>query len=220
MADTKTLPLLTGEQIASVDAAIAHAEKNTSGEIIAVLAERSSAYWHAPYEAGLWCAGIAILFATIGSLVSGHGWPLWYIGWYVAISVGGFLIGFFATRFDDIERLFADKAIMRAECEERAHRLFVEYGLFRTKARTGVLLYVSLFERTVIVLGDSAISAKLGPADYTMIVDGVIKFIQRGQLADGIIDGIDSLGTHLAAHFPKGENDENELPDKLYVLPS
>jgi putative membrane protein len=219
MADTPKIGPLTPGQIAKIDEAIADAERNTSGEIIAVVAGRSSTYWHAPYEAGLWCAGIAIVFATIGSLISGNGWPLWYIGWYVAITVGGFLAGFFATRIENVERLFADQAIMRAECEERAQRLFVEHGIFRTTGGTGVLVYVSLFEHTVIVLGDSAISARIGPNEYTSIVEAMVKKIQQGRLQDALVEGIETLGTHLAAGFPRAASDVNELPDKLYVIP-
>jgi putative membrane protein len=219
MAETVDVGPLTAGEITRVDEAIAAAEKNTKGEIIAIVAGRSSMYWHAPYEAGLWCAGIAIVFVTIGSLVSGNGWPLWYIGWYVALSVGAFLIGFFATRVDKVERLFADEAVMRAECEERAQHLFTEYGMFRTKHGTGVLIYVSLFEHVVIVLGDAAISAKLGPSEYTSIVDEMVKRIQQGKLVDALTGGIETLGQHLATHFPRAADDVNELPDKLYVLP-
>jgi putative membrane protein len=219
MTTSLTPETLTAEQIARVDAAIAEAEKNTSGEIIAVVAGRSSIYWHAPYEAGLWGAGIAITLATIGSLVAGYGWPHWHIGYYVGISVFGFLAGFFATRIDAIERIFADEAIMRAECEERAKSLFAEHGLFGTAGRTGVLLYVSLFEHNVIVLGDGGISAKMPPGTYSQVVDAVVKSIQDGKLAQGLIDGVRMLGAQLATHFPRAAEDVNELPDKLYVLP-
>src|SRR5262245_47455811 len=69
---------LSPDQIARVDAAIAEAEKNTSGEIIAVVAGRSSVYWHAPYEAGLWSAGIAIVLATAVGLIVEHKFPEWH----------------------------------------------------------------------------------------------------------------------------------------------
>jgi putative membrane protein len=216
---TTTPPPLLDDQVGRIDAAIADAEKNTSGELIAVVAGRSSIYWHAPYEAGLWFAGIAILGVTVGSLISGNGWPHWHIGYYAAITVAAFLTGFFASRVDRIERFFADHDIMRAECEERAKSLFTEYGLFRTVGRTGVLLYVSLFEHMVIVLGDSSISAKLGPEAYAQIVERVVKSIRAGNLERGLIDGIEMLGVQLAGYFPRGDGDTNELPDKLYILP-
>jgi putative membrane protein len=231
MADPRMVPMLTAAQIKRVDEAIGEAEKNTKGEIIAVLAGRSRIYWHAPYEAGLLGAGLAILLATLGSLlltalkvfqhggVEAHGgWPTWHVGWYCAISVTGFLGGFFLARFPRVERCFAGAHIMRAECEERARRLFAQYGVFGTTGHTGVLLYVSLFERMVIVLGDTAISAKLGKTEYEEVVEVVIKKIAAGKLQEGLIDGIQLLGVHLAAHFPKAPGDADELPNRLYVV--
>ena len=167
-----------------------------------MVAGRSSVYWHAPYEAGLWFAGIASCSRRSGRSLANGDWPVWHIGCTCAITVGGFLTGFFATRVINIERFFADRAIMRAECEERAHRLFSEYGLFRTTARTGVLVYVSLFEHVVIVLGDSGISAKIGPNEYTTIVDAMIKRIQAGQARTGADRG------HRDARHPP----DRELP--------
>lgn len=44
----------------------------------------------------------------------------------------------------------------------------VAFGMFRvraTTAATGVVIYVSLYEGLVAVLGDHAIAAKLGPDD-------------------------------------------------------
>ena len=210
---------ITADQIARVDASIAEAEKTTSGEIVAVLAHRSSIYWHAPYESGIWGAGIAILLATAVSLVFWHEWPVWHIGWYVGITGAGFLAGFFLARLnDDVQRFFADEAIMKAECEEKAAQMFTQHRVYATAARTGVLLYVSLFEHMVIVLGDGTISEKLGPIEYQAIVASVISRIKQGALDQGLIDGIKMLGTHLTAHFPPSPNDINELPDKLYVI--
>src|SRR5262249_62292609 len=130
---------------------------------------------------------------TIGSLIYSGEWPHWHIGIYCAITGVAFLVGFFAARIDRIERMFADQAVLRAECAERAKGLFAEYGVFKTSGRTGVLLYVSLFEHVVIVLGDSAISARTGPSAWSAIVETIVKSLQGGNLERGIIDGIEML---------------------------
>ena len=231
MAATENDVSLTKGQIAVVDEAIADAEKNTSGEIVVVVAARSRVYWHAAYEAGLFGAGLAIILATLGTFVAtwagwiphggseAHGgWPTWHIGWYVALTAGGFAAGFFLSRIDRIERFFAGDQMMKAEVEERARRLFLQHAVFGTKGRTGVLLYVSLFEHMVIVLGDTAISSKLGPPEYEEIVQVVIKKIQAGKLHEGLLDGIQLLGVHLASNFPRAADDVDELPNRLYVM--
>jgi putative membrane protein len=217
MADTGSNAPLTPEEVARVDAAIAVSEQGTSGEILAVVARRSSIYWHAPYVAGLWGAGIAIALATAVFLIGWGEWH-WHVGIYVAVTVAGFLAGFFLARIDAIERLFADEPIMKAEAEERAARLFMDHAVFGTTGRTGVLLYVSLFEHMVIVLGDSQVSSKLGPIEYQSIVAAVIARLKEGKLEEGLLEGIRMLGTYLAQHFPAAADDVNELPDKLYVI--
>lgn len=222
---------LTPAQVARVDQAIGDAEKNTSGEIIAVVSGRSRIYFHAPYEAGLFGAGLAIILATGGTLLakafslvphggleSNGGWPTWHIGIYCALTAAGFLAGFFLARIDRVERFFAGEQMMKAECEERAQRLFLQHGIFSTKGRTGVLVYVSLFERMVVVLGDQAISNKLAPGDFAEVVDAIIKKTLAGKLDEGLIDGIQLLGVQLATNFPRAKDDVDELPDRLYLI--
>jgi putative membrane protein len=226
-----TIPMLTTAQVARVDQAISDAERNTSGEIVAIVSPRSRIYFHAAYEAGLFGAGAALILATGGTLLakafgwiphggleSNGGWPTWHIGIYCAITILGFLGGFFATRIDGVERFFAGDRMMEAESEERAQRLFLQHNVFATQHRTGVLLYVSLFEHMVVVLGDRAISAKIAPGDYAEVVEAIIKKTRAGKLEEGLIDGIQLLGVQLAAHFPKTEADVDELPDRLYLL--
>jgi len=36
--------------------------------------------------------------------------------------------------------------------------------------------------------------------------------------ADGFIAAIDSCGKVLAAHFPRGETNRDELPDRIYLV--
>jgi putative membrane protein len=39
--------------------------------------------------------------------------------------------------------------------------------------------------------------------------------IRRGRIAEGLAVGIRDVGFILAEHFPRGEDDVNELPDRL-----
>ena len=43
-----------------------------------------------------------------------------------------------------------------------------------------------------------------------MLVD-----IKAGRLADGMVAAVERVGAVLAEHFPRAENDINELPDRL-----
>ena len=39
--------------------------------------------------------------------------------------------------------------------------------------------------------------------------------IRKGQVAQGMAAGVRDVGFVLSEHFPRGEDDENELPDRL-----
>ena len=43
----------------------------------------------------------------------------------------------------------------------------------------------------------------------------MLAHIREGHLADGMVAAIEKVGLVLAEHFPLGEGDTNELPDRL-----
>jgi putative membrane protein len=43
----------------------------------------------------------------------------------------------------------------------------------------------------------------------------MLKDIRRGRIADGLAAGVADVGAVLAQHFPRAEDDQNELPDRL-----
>ncbi len=210
--------VLRPPQIARIDSAIADAESQTSAELVPVIALRSGEYWHAPYQSGLWGMGAALFLTTVVSMVIDHTWPVLHVGWYLAISIVGFLSGALLARIDGVERVFAGDDVMVTQCQARARQLFAAQGVFGTKNRTGVLLYISLFERVALVIGDSTISRKLDPSAYGSVVAAVTTRMHEDRLEDAVIDGLSHLGALLAEHFPKAADDENELPNKLVLV--
>ena len=43
----------------------------------------------------------------------------------------------------------------------------------------------------------------------------MLRHIRKGRIAEGLIVGIRDVGFVLAEHFPRGSDDQNELPDRL-----
>jgi putative membrane protein len=43
----------------------------------------------------------------------------------------------------------------------------------------------------------------------------MLKDIRHGRIADGLVAGVRDVGAVLAQHFPRAEDDQNELPDRL-----
>ncbi len=95
----------------------------------------------------------------------------------------------------------------------------VELGLHRTKARAGLLLFVSLAERHVEIIADDGVQAHMqGNAVWEGIVADFVTHVRSGRVADGFVGAIDACAETLAEHFPRGPDDENELPDHLIEI--
>ncbi len=203
---------------ARVDTAVTEAESKTSAEIVTILAEKSDTYLHVPYQGGLLGMALVVGVAVLVDWMRFGELPVMHVGYFVSLSIVGFLVGAMLARFDVFERWFAGDEIMRIETRERAHQLFVEHGLFRTSGRSAVLLYVSLFERMVVVLGDEACDQNLGQAFYDRVVDRMLSELQKGQLENAFVAGIQTAGEGLAQAFPKSAGDKNEIEDRLIVL--
>ena len=46
----------------------------------------------------------------------------------------------------------------------------------------------------------------------------MLREIKAGQLGAGIAAGVRDVGQILSPHFPRADDDENELPDRLIQL--
>ena len=85
----------------------------------------------------------------------------------------------------------------------------------RTAGRTGVLIYLSLAERRAEIIADAAIHDQVAPDVWAAAMAALLADVREGRPGDGLVAAIGQVGQVLAAHFPRQENDVNELPDRL-----
>jgi len=191
--------------------ALVAAERRTEGEIVPVVLERSDRHPQA-----CWLAALASLLIGSALLMSWLPWqhPLLLLACQVAAGAAGWLL---AWRLPDLQRLFIGEARATEVAEEQAVQEFHRHGLHKTKNATGVLLFVSLLERRVIVLGDEGIHAKVGDGHWTGTTKAVLEHLATGTLRDGLVAAIDRCGEVLAEHFPAKRDDVNELADRVIV---
>jgi len=139
--------------------------------------------------------------------------------WVLLIIVGGFVIGAFLTsRIGWLRRLLATDREMREEVERAAWQAFSRFHVAKTAQGTGILLYLSLFERMVCVLGDELIAQKLDEKNWQEIRDTIIRGIRQRRAADAVCQAIARCGELLGQHFPLQAGDVNELPNELRVI--
>lgn len=76
---------------------------------------------------------------------------------------------------------------------QQAQSLFLQHELFATRERCGVLLLVSEFEREIVILPDTGVSAQLPQTTFEAVIDSMRGPLARGQLAQGFEIGLATL---------------------------
>ena len=195
----------------AVRQALAASESKTVGEILPVVVERSD-----PHPAGEWRSAMSFLLVGSSLLIVWLPWehPVWLLLAQCALAAIGFGL---ARVLPDFRRAFVFEDRATAVAGEQAFQEFYAQRLHRTRFGTGVLLFVSLFERRVIVLADEGIDAKVDAGFWAGVDQAVLDGIRRGSLRDGLVNGIRLVGEILQKDFPPPPDDVNEIPDRVVV---
>lgn len=112
-----------------------------------------------------------------------------------------------------LKRCFIGGKEMTGEVREAAQAQFFQKGLYRTREETGVLIYISIFERKVWILADRGIHAVIAEDRWKDIAAALAQAIKDDRPVDGICQAVGEVGRILAENFPAGQNDRNELAD-------
>lgn len=203
-------------ELEAVRAAVAEAEKRTSGEIVPYVLEASDAYPGALWKGAALGAFAGALLADVVYLL-GDFWgglmPLWIALPAAAGGAAGFLLTAWVPA---VKRWLAGAGLLDLRTRQRAEMAFLEQEVFRTRDRTGILLLVSLFEHRVVVLGDSGINAKVEPSQWDGIVASLVAGIRAGRPGEALVESIRRCGELLEQHGVEiGPDDRDELSNEL-----
>ena len=110
-----------------------------------------------------------------------------------------------------LKRLFISQAEITEEVGEAALTAFFRHRLAETRDRTGILLFVSVYERRAMVLADKGINLKVPPETWQQVVDLVLEGIREGRAADGLCEAVTRCGQLISAQFPVRAGDKDEL---------
>ena len=100
---------------------------------------------------------------------------------------------------------------------ERAAEVFELLHMNNTKNSNGVLIYVAVDDRTLVILGDSGINEVVPSNFWESTKDVIISQFKNGAMKQGLVDGILKAGQQLKKHFPYKQGDSNELPNEISV---
>jgi putative membrane protein len=194
-----------------IETLIADAERRTAGEIVVVVVSACDAYAFVPWRLGVLLA--ATTLAGLSLFLPGVPLPA-LLGAQALALLGGLGLG----RLPAVRHSLVSDAEQDARVAERARRAFAEHGLGRTRARTGILLFVALLEREVVVLADEGIHRALGPDEsWEEVVEHVLSGVRQGRPAAGIEAAVRRCGEILATHVPPAPVDSDELRNSVVL---
>jgi putative membrane protein len=219
---------LTEDDHRKVAAAVAAAERATSGEIRCVLAEGRD-----PMRLGFIAACIALIAPALALAVGFHpgaiaarlagGWEGAHpgagaLGVYIGVQALLFALVMLAGA-TGLARALTPPVWRKAWVHRAAVEQFEALGLTRTRDATGVLLYVNLAQHRAEVLADSGIYAQAPTQVWDDVVALLLDGVRRGAPADGFAAAATRTGEILSAYLPPRDDDANELDDGLVLRP-
>lgn len=218
---------MTDADRARVDAAVAAAERATTGEIVPILASGSDDYGDIALA---WAAlaGLLALFAlaiapafylSLYERITGAWVQEWQAGGLFGVAALVAALKFAGTwlilLWRPLRLRLVPAQIRNSRVRTRAILCFRVGTERRTAARTGVVIYLSLAEHRAEIVADAAIAAKVSPELWGDAMAAMLTELKAGRMADGLIAAVTRVGAVLAEHFPRTADDINELPDRL-----
>ncbi len=213
-----------------VSAAIAAAEADSNGEIVAVATPLSDPY----HDVALHWA-LVPLFAVLA-------WAAWRpsaLVWWYDLLFGGwrpdptlgqlltllmvfaalkFTIALLILKWMPLRLALTPAATKHRRVRRRAVTIFRAAAERRTVGRTGVLIYLSMGERRAEIVADEAILKVTDDHTWGEAMASLLEHVRAGRPGEGICAAINRVGSVLTEHFPRSATDVNEIPDKLIEL--
>jgi putative membrane protein len=188
--------------------AIRAIESATSAEVVVAVRPRSGHYRHTDY-----LVGFALSFAALlVFLFDSHEFS---IDWMPVDTLVAFVLGsILSSGIPALRRALTSRKLMRSNVHTAARAAFVDLKIARTSARTGILVYVSTFERRVEVVPDVGVDPiVLGPP-FAEAVRALEEALRGRRSFPTFLEALRSLGPILGKALPRTADDVNELPDE------
>jgi putative membrane protein len=185
---------------------VAAVEKKTAAEVVVAVRPTSGHYRHIDAYVGAFFA----LFCLAVFLYHPAEFEFTYLPFELAAA---FVVGTVLSMVTPMGRWLSRERTLDAAVKLGASAAFTDSGVYRTKKRTGVLLFVSAFERRFRVIADAGV-----PLDELEGWDSLQKRFEaatRTLNQKAFLAALSDLGELLAEPLPCAHDDENELGDDV-----
>lgn len=114
-------------------------------------------------------------------------------------------------------RIHLENSSKNKDAYDRAATIFDMLNMENTRQRNGVLIYVAVEDRTLVILGDKGINDKVDPFFWESTKDIIIDHFKKNEMGKGLVEGVLKAGEQLKKYFPAKKGDTNELPDDISI---
>jgi uncharacterized membrane protein len=98
---------------------------------------------------------------------------------------------------------------------EKAFKVFRKLGMHQTAERNGVLFYIATEHRKLAIVGDEGIHQKVPSHFWDDIKEQMVADFKAEGYTEGLVKGIQHAGAQLGLHFPRKEDDTDELSNEV-----
>jgi putative membrane protein len=198
-----------------LDKKIAEAEAKTSAQIVLASVKRSDSYAEIPWKAfafGISVAGLTVFLFDMLYLQ-------WVTNTMILLSVAvifatGIILVFLTLLFPGFARLFLSAHRKESETLQYAESLFLSHELFATEGRRGVLLFISHFEKQVIILPDKGVRNRLKVDNLNNIISKMTRDLRKNNVRIALETGLEELTAALSGSAQEA-SDKNELSNEI-----
>ncbi len=234
----KASELFSTEEKKDIADSIKKAETNTSGEIVIMVMDSSDSYRETETLGAFILAGFFSLMLETGKAylmaLKAADWGYSLSGFsaqflseaaanatvwtYIPmVFVLYFPFRFLISKFPEIKILFLSGKRIEETVRERAVMAFYEKQLYKTRDETGILIFISLLEHRVWILGDRGINTKIAPDFWEKITAELSIGIGKKEYGKSVCRAIDKCGEELSLHFPVKSDDKDELANEVIL---
>jgi uncharacterized membrane protein len=206
---------LTPAEADAIETRVARLEARTGVQAVTAVVGRSD-----PYPEIIWKAfALGVAVAALAVVVQDYVRPDWMSGhaaWSnVTIVLGcGAASAAFTFVWPAYARLFLNRVRSHGEVLQYAQAAFLARQLFRTRARNGILLCASLFERRVELIADIAYDGHFVERDWATVIDAMTPSLAAARPADALLCGLDRLEELLRGKGFSGPAADDELANR------
>lgn len=132
-----------------------------------------------------------------------------------------FCIGFLIMYIPLLSRFFIRRETLIRNVEIYGRALFQKGKIYETQTRQGILIYLSNFERRVLIIEDKNVALRI-PLHELKVAKNSFNTIfhpfSRAKTAENFLSELAKLKTLCAKFIPITEDDVNELPDEMEII--